>query len=146
MPEQMRPQEEAGKELDIVIADFGLDSLFSAIEPIKAINGDELHRRLMAWHLRHAPQPPTREAIQKALGIESNTLAKPYVDAICSLFSQGSGKAEAGWCIHMTYVNGMDKHGWCVLHGEHYGYSWVPDSWTVCPICGAKKPKGGDGA
>ena len=147
MSEQMRPrEEEARRELDEIIRlrknwSFNLE-VDDAIEVI------------FAWHPRHAPQPPTRENLSRichlnldkcvigAFGELSSTgyaYIENCVDDLLALFSQGSGPKE--WCPHVN----QEGTFFSCDHGQQGHQEKVCVTWNHCPICGAKRPEGGDG-
>ena len=123
-------------------------------------SSENLMDDLMAWHLRHAPQPPTREAIKHIVldRIPANCHYEPndwkerveqMIDHLLALFrpaslSQGSGPKV--WCQHWEYVT--EKYGKPGWYGTGKDLISNPDnSWDICPVkdCHAPRPEGGDG-
>ena len=146
MREQMRPrdnlrEEEARRELDKIFPDNLSQSWGEAMIPA-------LKATVMAWHLRHVPPPPTREAILAVLNRRMVAWDDRILDDLLALFrsaslSQGSGKS---WCKHMIYdypqgvtYYGLGKH-WVLV--TEVGDKRVAESnWDICPVAGCHAPR-----
>lgn len=119
-----------------------------------------LEEALVAWHLRHAPQPPSREEIIKVLKDykvdEGKYCASPVAIAseILALFrpaSLGQGSEPKVWCNHCIFRSGGVGDGphpvWYVFNGTS---KEIPADWDICPVAGCHaprpKPEGGDGS
>lgn len=139
---ELSPTEQAREELSVVLANGS-----------SCCAHDYVVNAVWAWHLRHAPQPPSREtiiAILKSYRIDEGKYCAS-INSACSellaLFrsaslSQGSGLKV--WCQHCVLAHQPAQEGWGFLN--HVGLDM--STWTVCPICLAKRPRpeGGDGA
>ena len=161
------PTEQARRELGGVLkgaAHVSLDRDGITYGQLTDHNGhvdENVINKVMAWHLRHAPQPPTREAIRKVLEHHC-TIRVPHhedkhlvadshalLDDLLALFrpaslSQGSGPKV--WCQHWEYVT--EKYGKPGWYGTGKDLISNPDnSWDICPVkdCHAPRPEGGDG-
>ena len=149
------PTEQARRELGGVLkgaAHVSLDRDGITYGQLTDHNGhvdENVINKVMAWHLRHAPQPPTRETIAKVLTKhdmpyrEISPMATVVYDLL-ALFSQGSGPKV--WCQHWEYVT--EKYGKPGWYGTGKDLISNPDnSWDICPVkdCHAPRPEGGDG-
>ena len=110
---------------------------------------DDLLRKYnkLRWSPRQEYKQVGREEIESFLRkrrgdtIGKNELAlQSFVDDLLALFSQGSRPRE--WCVsHIRESHGKIE----LLDKDYFRVTPVTDEWQFCPICGAKRPEGGDG-
>ena len=148
------PTEQARKELESILVNEAIPTgrMYSTMADVPHwIMPCSVKEKLLAWHLRHAPQPPSREAIWKVINKWADSIGKPgmfegairsiIVDEIDALFrpaslGQGSGPV---WCDHWKW-----EGKWLRTDGEHKNM-WPFQETKVCHICSAPRPEGGDG-
>ena len=134
--------EQARRELKKYADERGLHSWFTAT----------FLDEMMAWHFRHAPQTPSREAIIEVLHNSLCQQKQPWatwIDEVATnllaLFrpaSLGQGSGKPFWCEHIVWDT-----EWC-KGSPMWRFKNIPEGcsisvaniWMVCPICRVDRP------
>ena len=145
VPNSPTEHEKARRELDKIFPDNLSQSWGEAMIPA-------LKATVMSWHLRHAPQPPTRETIEKYFLTRQGwiwqeegrkvTLNPTFITELMALFHSASlspAKPERWWCSHTSLKD--ERIEVLCDHGEQGHSEEICSRWQFCPICGKERPR-----